>query len=81
MTWEIVDHNLAGSLHWTDGIGEKSTLKWEEASCDPITETKDRRHCEEKCERFIIVKITDDGCPQLSDEHCIDFSVWDYCCW
>ncbi|GAI83860.1 unnamed protein product, partial [marine sediment metagenome] len=82
LTWEIIDHNLAGSLNWTDNEGENATLKWDEANCDPITETKGRCDvcdCEVECERFIIVRVYDDGCPQLYDEYCIDFEVWDCC--
>jgi len=83
LTWEIVDHNLAGSLNWTDAAGKNATLYWDEASCGPITETKEKcdgcEDCEVECERFIIVRVTDNGCPQLFDEYCIDFEVWDCC--
>ena len=81
LIWEIVDHNLAGSLTWSDNEGKEATLHWDEASCDPVIEKGTSRciECEEICERFIIVKVTDEGCPELSDEYCIDFHVWNCC--
>ena len=76
LTWTIVETNASGAYLNVDE-GEEAELCWT-ANCDPITEkAKSGDPCDydELCQRYFIVRVCDDGCPQLCDEFCFDVTV------
>jgi hypothetical protein len=77
LNWELIETNAGGIVYFSDDEGMSASLCWEPANCGPVMEKGTIELSPELCTRYFIVRVYDDGCPELYDEFCFYITVRD----